>query len=415
MNFLDEPHFVYDLLPHSPKMRIKELFEVLAILRSLRFILNFANQTLSDLLQGHFDRFDPLVGENSCQIRGYFLYYLWHHHKEITSTDDISSLTINITSTIERINQIELQINTNKKDMAHNHFPCKHGISVPDFFDANKINLLFKTKIIMLLMSYILARYTIYNEYGIHTGINYTAFCLDNSFSKTQARRFVHLYQTQMARFSCAFVKFLANEMIAHFPHYVSVLDQLTRVDDEGRKTLPCFLSMSIILNHMMLTEAKILITIYQHERRHTTESLIYNSCYSISGNHQRIAWSDISDKSLPCIVFRSVSKLNVLKNKKTIELFSKNLIHCILASTAMHPQYPGKKLLDWKENPFAVTLLNYHDKKNIGDMQRIQDEFLLTKQWALQNGCSITSPDIFFVTHIFCDKISKYCPMVYH
>lgn len=413
MRFLRDQCSVIDLIPHSHQMRIKAVSDAISLLGTLETSLLIANQAISRLITKDFQCFDPLIGENSCQIRAYMLYFLWKNKGAITKHTSLQSLSSKIDALVYQIRQLVQLIKTEKRDRVHHKFPCRVGVTLSVFLDANEIQIFFSKEILMFIMNYFLSKYTITDEQGIHSGINYLSMCQELGFSKTLARRVVHLFQTRLAHISCQFVKSLAKEISLVNPDHYLIIDLLTMIDDDGRMTIPCFLSMDIIMKHMRLKTTKAIVNIYKSASQHTQDNFLGNFHLSLSKNTTNIEPSPylLLEKDVPVVVLRGVSKNDFVKYPK---LTLKNICMAILASTARHPQYPGKQLANYKENPFAIMLqLNLDETIRLA-LVKIQKEFLSTKQWAIENGCDIDSPELFFVTHIFCDSFSHYQKMLY-
>ena len=59
-------HFLSDLLPYDPQTKCGD--RLLAGLKEYDFLLTAAENSADLINKGHISGFDPLVGENACQI-----------------------------------------------------------------------------------------------------------------------------------------------------------------------------------------------------------------------------------------------------------------------------------------------------------------------------------------------------------
>lgn len=400
MDFINEFLNAEKLLPNSHKMRVKELPDALKVITTLERLLFSIQEGLNCLMASKFNKFDALIGENSCQIRAYLFQYLWQNNQELRDSAYLANIFLSIENALVSTQETIISLKTNKQDLSNNKFTSPQGMLLSDFLASNNVLLNLDKKLFIFFICYFLAKYTLVNNQGIHFGINYLKMCTELNFSKTLARRIVHLYQTEISKISYQFIKFLANEISFVKSYYAQAIDSLTFIDDDGRTTLPCFLSMRIILEHLYLSNGKIKIKIYKQNTDHSNKSILYEQSFSATLNHQM--QKIIEQKKYPSVTFRGVCDENSFKESQFEEYPYNYLEQCILASTANHPQYPGKKLFYLRDEPFKYIAKSIKDTKLKQSLAAIQNEFSFAKQWAQEVGCSLVFPKMFFITHIY-------------
>ena len=415
MDFFLKECSLLNLLPHSSEMQIKSAQEALSVLKIIEILLIHYKTAFSNLLSEEYSLFDPLVGENSCQIRGYMLYYLWSTKSQITNTTQLKGLINTLNRTLTQIYSLKSNLETYRKDLAHNEFTEKSSLPLSDFLVLNKIQIDFSEEILTILMIYFLSRYTSSNEAGIHIGINYPMLCSELVFSKTLARRIIHLYQTKLSDISCRFIQYLAKEMAYIYPHYHLILNKFIFHDDDGRSVLPCYLSMDILLHHILLNQVPIVLMAYKDTDKLSKDYPFAIFCLKATTNGFLLKQQAFLSEKTPCVVFRGISNFSHHPSTKIFNHFTKRGIKKILlASTARHPQYPGKMLKELKEDPFQIVAQKVLTPQEHSVINQIREEFLTIKEWAFEKGCCLENHDTFFVTHIFCDQLKNYQQMSY-
>jgi hypothetical protein len=207
-------------------------------------------------------------------------------------------------------------------------------------------------------------------------------------------------------------MQYLARDLSYSYPHYHDILDYLTFKDDDGRTVLACYISMDILLKHMTANCAEIVLNVHNTDRmsyQNLADNLHFNANDDeITPNYQ------VTSTQNPCIVFRGITNIQGSNQRQLAKKITNLGINKILlASTARHPQYPGKQLMELKEDPFLAAIDRALTQEEKIFLKKIRSEFLFMKDWSLQNGGCLENHDTFFVTHIFCDQMDDYCKLI--
>lgn len=402
MNFLLEKISLIDLLPQSKEMKLKSLQDALRILETIEKLLFLHKQLKNNIISRNYGTFDSLIGENSCQIRAYILYNLFCEKSEDNLSSVVQEFFNSISNFLNYIKTIKHTMAKNKDYYIKNIFTEKSNITLEKFFHDYKLTINFPREILVSYLLLFLGLYTLSDNQGVHTGINYLKMQEDLSFSKNFSRRLVHKYQIIASKLSCEFIKLLAEDIKGIYPEYLSIFDLLIRKDDDGRFVIPCYFSMDIILTHMNLKSSWILI-----QQINSSVSEFKNFYFQLGKN--KCLYSEISPENTPCIVFRGISNIPFEQNALKNILLNSDVKKLLLGSTARHPQYPGKNLQSLKENPFSNKLFDNLSSTQLLALNLIESNFLDMKDWALDKGCCLEQPKIFFVSHIFCENSDKY------
>ena len=67
-----------------------------------------------------------------------------------------------------------------------------------------------------------------------------------------------------------------------------------------------------------------------------------------------------------------------------------------------MHPQYSGKKLYEYRENPYLLISSN----ENSSELRIHQENLKNMREFALKIGCSQENPATFFLRHIYASQL---------
>lgn len=401
---------ILDLLPQNKEMKIKNIHDADSILFKIEQILTLYDDFKDKVIQKKFGAFDPLIGENSCQIRAYMLYNLFLERSLSNLVDFTTKLSTVITCLLNRIHLLKVRLKETKADISGNKFTDKSNIDLRKFLFINELVIDFPEDVYISFLIYFLSRYTVNDNSGIHIGIDYKKMGNELHCSKNWSRRLVHKYQVLISKISCQYVRKLAEDIKIKHPEYLVVLDMLVQRDDDGRYVIPCYLSMDILLKHMTLNSTLILI---QHIIPDTNQSK--ELFFDVYENEYKLVNRSKIPANKPCVVFRGISnrpltEKNTLKNR----LLQLNIKQLLLGSTARHPQFPGKKLTHLKFNPFSLIQFGELNSTPIKSLKLIEEKFLYMKDWAYSHGCCLEQPETFFASHIFCENYSYYSDLRY-
>src|SRR5262249_50340835 len=109
-------YFLINLLPHSPKTQIPTHLKYSEVLFYIQLTINTLSKSLElFFIKEEMDKFDPHVGETSCQIRAYQVMYLKRMLKKIKKDhieermNYLYNLADNISSDLNKFKMTETQ------------------------------------------------------------------------------------------------------------------------------------------------------------------------------------------------------------------------------------------------------------------------------------------------------------------
>jgi hypothetical protein len=391
------------LLPQSPKTQIPTHLKFSKVIYLLKFFTQHVIEALEAFyVRQYFHEFDPHVGETSCQIRAYQMILL--------------SMSVNKTnkfSVYRKISLLKELLGRIEQDTIHyekvDTTPQKtnaHHTTLDQFIESNKYYFELDEVEFFLVQARILTQYKTYYGDG-NPCIDYQSLTRDLGVSKHTARQLVHLYQINLSQSSCNFIMHLLSD-IPSPPFSQSDLNLLKNFDDDDRYVLPCYWVMKAIYAHMLHTKKTILLSVKRTFNNQTVDHLLLP--FTVTSSYGGIKYqTDISRlPDQPCFVVHGITKYSqpVEETQQTYirRLLSMGLEKIIFLNMAIHPQYSGKKLSLLSTNPLKIDTVNPPISNYIG----LEQEFLTLQRQAEIFGCSINNPSLFYIEHIYCDKLGR-------
>lgn len=405
-NFLnfEKPCNILFLLPYSEKAELVNKHQKVDDLHFIRSIIDFSISSLELFLTGQLTAFDAQVGENLCQIRAYFILLLskkWLH----------SSIKKNeFLNEIERFKSYKQQLeqiicdweNAIKHSVSYNaYFDGSEKIS--DFLTRQELLLTIEEEFAFIIACCFLTHFNIRDE-NIPVAINLQYISREFRISKYRAKRLTHRYQQLVCTLGCDFILTIAKELPDQLG-YADLLSKLCKISDEDRKVLPCYTVSDIIFHHSIQKKIPVLLIVRRIPQLPSREAdIIY---FLLIGNDHAKTYSLVNSKaylSNSCLVVAGEMHFDQESIESYIQrLFIENPLKIILANTASHPQYSGKRLEALRDNPFTSLI---SDKSNSITLNEHATQLMTMKQYALDVGCSKQNPSIFFLRHIYANKI---------
>ncbi|MCC2625633.1 MAG: hypothetical protein K0R14_1506 [Burkholderiales bacterium] len=370
-----------------------------------------------------YTRFDPHVGENSCQIRVCQILDLLDKQQITFSMDlyhqrirQLEKLTLNINLVLESLKK-HVVIKRYHKGQAFIKSTLK------DFLETNKCYCDLFEHEIFLVHTFLLSHYKKVNGIG-DTCIDLVRLQDELGLSKTLAEKLVHRYQVRLSEWSTEFVRKCLNSS-PKLKNFRSILDKLEYRDDDFRRVLPLFLMTKILINYLLISKKTILVVT---ERRHGIHFI--DHIYMIFKPDNISSTFVLFDINLNCdelilntpcfVVYGTVvyqSYCNPESDISYVKRFSQlGILDIIMANMAIHPQYSGNRLLKYKSNPYKLLS---DEAEDIVEIHDIMHKFNKKIEVATKYGCSKENIDLFFIRHIICDTPinqmkanikSKYC-----
>ncbi|MGD9152298.1 MAG: hypothetical protein PVG30_01390 [Gammaproteobacteria bacterium] len=384
-----------DLLPQHPESIIRNSIMEDKLLKLMYFFVQETIETFdSFFIKKNYAKFDPHVGETSCQIRAYKILTITKRTSKYSSKRYQKKIN-QLYNTLDKIDSL-----IKKKTK------CKtKGLAIQDFIKNNVCYYRLSKEELFLIQSYFLTKYK--KSLGKNeTYINYDNLINATNTNKKFVRKLVHDYQLKLSKASCEFVIDISN--ISKLPNCTQILQSLQFNDDDGRYVLPCYDFMKVLLVNLFSHEFPILFIIERYLKKELKEivPLVY-----VSEKQDKNDFV-LNDKNIPlhtpCFVVRgSVSYDNFFEETKNYikRISALGVTDVLMLNMAQHPQYSGNLLSKYKDNPYKSTFESLLLKNNL---EGKEEELLQMKEKALKSGCCKENPSLFYVKHVFCDTIKS-------
>lgn len=403
-----EKHTILSLLPYAINSQLISKQQKLDDLNFTKTIVSFSIKALEAFVQGNLVEFDAQVGENLCQIRAYKILQLGQ--KWLGS----SHSKVNLKKQIEQFKHYQDQLIATTIDwdlavkQAKSFNKNLDGIeNIVDFFERHHLSFELHDDIVFIITCYFLTHFNIRDK-EIPVAINLAQVAMEFTISKYRAKRLVHRFQQLVCKSGCDFIVTIAKDLPLE-SGYAEILPSLYKIADEDRAVLPCYIVSEIIFNHTIQQKIPTLVIIKRfNNSSHEPYDVI---CFLLQGN------GDHEFSIVPCDafleqhcmvvsgeVYDSPLNENELTNDYILRVMSETPLKLILANTAIHPQYSGKRLEQYRNNPFHPTFSDYSQQA-----ASAQETNLINMQkFALSTGCCKQNPVTFFLKHIYANTITN-------
>lgn len=431
------------LLHQTPTSLLTTTETKLKVLVNLSFLIKETIVALKKFQEKNFEKFDPHVGETSCQIRAYmlFLLQLRLNNKSYVNTLKKEIKKLEVLHKIAMQQAIDFQVVLDQKNNRNNTHLFNHQ-ELQTFLRDRDLVFTISDEAIFLMQSYFLTKFKGKMIYG-DSYIDHKKICQEMQIARKLSKKIVHYYQSQVAKSSTQFIFNLLHDLSTCYD-LSFILRKLNYRDDDARSVLPCYPVIKIILQHMLKNQCPMLIIAKRQfqETKHDYICLLFEP-QQASNNYQLTL--AIKEKitiqhyllNKACVV---VEGLTIYKTRSIIE--SKNqfikrflavgLINAILANMANHPQFSGHKLKTASSNPYKdllpteqnnpslkyETTSNYIAYNSINNeayaLFRAEEELLNMKSYGEKIGCCEINPSLFFIRHISCNNVGTQIARIY-
>jgi hypothetical protein len=375
--------FLSQLLPYDPSSKSGERLK--DGLNEYLLLLIVAEEAMVALKKGEFARFDPLVGENACQIRAVKIALIARNW-----TVDADTLLDEIQKAKKHIEHFLAETpNFSNIEMSLMHFLERENIDVEINDDAK-----------FLIKSFILTKTKV-----VHPFFKIDMPLVENA--STDSKKIKEILKVGSS-FSGELVKGLRKRLSAHSVDFIQEIaeglnaeetsskmltDQYTVVHN-GLKCLPYYWATRVLMNHALSNEIPIVMLAQQMAKDQDYKVVNNTQIYFLPTpeGYKQVLRSEM-DPNSPAIVLigstcRNFSELPSLE-EWVDELLEKSPIDLVLAYAAAHRQYPD-------------------ESKDAFCLQSPDTNFQYHRKMALQLGCSLENPSRFFLTHAFCDQLQN-------
>ncbi len=370
------------ILPYDPAVkkgrRLKDGLE------EYLFVLNAAEQALEAIKTGKLKNFDPLVGENACQIRAVKLALIISKYP--LSTD-------HLLHTIQTAkNQTEHLLNSIRNFKI---YPKSLKELLKDGLEV-KID----DSSLYLIKAFLLTKVKV--EEAINTE------CPLTKLEYTDSKRIKEIAPVG-TRFAEDFIKNLRKKLAEHSVSFIKELSKISPItspcsenlfekfliEHRGLKCLPGYWATKTLLDQALSDHIPIVMVAEQKAQDRDYKTIQKTAIYyeATPDGYKETKQSSLSSNQ-PALIFVGTSNRNFDQFPVDKESWRNELLeYCpqelFLAYAAMHRQYPDESM-DHLVNSMQDKGYEHYKSK------------------ALEWGCCKQNPSLYFFTHVYCDKVGN-------
>ena len=419
------PYSILTLLPYSENSELLNKHQKLDDLYFIKSVVDMGISALDNFTNENLTLFDPQVGENLCQIRACKTIELAKKYSKSPLLKDELSKTVNVfreyknklAAVIVRWEDLISHVSSYNKSLdAREH--------IDTFLNRHELYLELSEDIVYIISSYFLTHFSI-RDNGIPSAMNLNFISRELHISKYRAKRLTHRYQVILCKLGCDFIIEIAGNLPSESGYSV-MLPHLYRLSDENRAVLPCYITSEVIFHHNIQEQIPVLFIVNRvNHLDPMTGDCIY---FTLMGKKNEFGYTLISPSehlSQFCMVVFGEAQLDKSDLNYSVReyidlVLTETPLKLILANTASHPQYSGKQLAEFRENPYSILNSVEEEAHNI----RHHAETLINmQQFANQFGCTKERPTTFLLKHIYASSIKieiselnkKYANRLFH
>jgi len=379
---LEERHSLSELLPYDPSVKKGERLK--DGLKEYHLLLVAAEQAIASIRQKELKHFDPLVGENACQIRAVKLALIFS--KKTYDCDKLLGKVLAAKTLSEKFQNTLPELlsqNTSLQDLLTNE-NFSVSLTYGEFF-LIKSYLLTKVKVSEPFRN---EKPLVKNERTDTKKIKEIS-SVGSMFADNLVRNLreymstlsVHFVQNISKKFSCS-MKMVSDQFLIAYKRL---------------QCLPCFWTTRLLMRQALSSSIP-LVMIVQQKASDLYYKAVQNVVLFFRATPE--GYQPIDPSSLPpdapalILVGTTCRKLCDLPEKKRWieELLEYSPVDLLLAYAAVHRQYPDTS--------------QEHILEKISD-----DSYAYYKTKAEEWGCSMENPSRFFLAHAFCDTVRNFKP----
>jgi hypothetical protein len=367
--------FLSDLLPYEPEVKRRDSLE--SGFKEYLLLLSAAEGAMLAFQKGDLDRFDPLVGENACQIRAIAIAALDSNPLEHAESRRVYLEIIRSKAKCE-----ELLLNIEQVTASEHSL----GDYLSDLDVSVSVNQLF------LISSFILSLTKVTKPFKLEKPL------LENA--STDAKRIKEVYDVGTA-FAWNVVKHLRkglSRLSVQFVQQVAggsmaAISEDSVVMHNGLSCLPYYWTARALMDYALKSGVPIVMIADKK-----ASDCGYNPLQTkilffkvVDENYKAVPVEELEENKAAFVLMGSTCRLynNLPKDDRewTAQLLEYNILDLLFAYSSSHRQYPDES----KDSLLTHT----------------QDlDYLYYKEKAQEWGCSMTHPGRFFLAHAYCDKI---------
>lgn len=379
MNF-QEQHLLSHLLPYDPSVKVGPRLK--DGLKEYLLLLASTELAIQSLQQGELAKFDPLVGENACQIRAVKLALI------------IKKFSFDTGRLLEKIAELKIKV-----EELLNHGRFEEQISLRDVLEGEGLNFEIDYSILFLIKSYSLSVVKVPRPFKSELPLvknestDSKKLKEISSVGSMFADNLVTNLREKLSASSVVFIQGLVKDWCSMDPCVEMVSDKFS-VYHRGLKCIPCYWTTRVLMKEALNHSIPVVMIAEQKAKDRNYETVRKTSIFfqPTSYGYKQVDQS-LFDPNEPAVILLGATCRNdeeLPDNQDWIEeLLEYSPDDLILAYAASHRQYP--------------------DSAKDALVKEIQDtEYNDYKSKANEWGCSSENPSRFFLSHAFCDRIGN-------
>ncbi len=376
-------YFLSRLLPYNPSEKTGNRLR--NGLKEYLLLLIAVEQAMNSLQQGELKNFDPLVGENACQIRAVKIALI------------IRNRSVNVDSILHNIKTAKTNIEI---------FLCRVSnfanleMSLKDYIETEKIDIVLNEDELFLVKSFILTKTKVVQPF-----FKLDKPLVENAYTDSKKIKeisevgssfsgdLVKNLRKKLSASSVSFVQELTGESDSLTPGEKLLSNQFVIIHN-GLMCLPYYRATWVLMKQALSNNIPIALLAQQIAKDQDYKIIQKTAIFfqATPQGYQEIS-RDLLDPEMPVLTLigstcRDFIKLPT-KEDWTQELLAQSPIDLVLAYAAAHRQYPD-------------------DSKDQLLLEMLDEDYEYHKVKAQEWGCSLENPSRFFLTHAFCDKMKN-------
>ena len=367
------------LLPYDPGVKTGP--RLLDGFKEYRLLLVAARHAFEAYSRGELRQFDPLVGENACQIRAVKVALI-----AMERAIEPEKRREEIGQVLARLEELE----------GSAMMLVKSEVSLGDFLEKG-LEIQFTDDEMYLIQSYLLTRAKVSKPFTLEKPI------LSNDITQSVKIKEIGSVGSIFAKY---LVKNLRERLAVDSVRAVQMFNETSSDSSEflgeaylgehnGLQCLPYYWMTQAVMKKAI--EARVPIVMQATQKVKDQDYRVVEKvtlCFCPIGNQYKEVSIDTLDPNLPAIYLSGTTCRNavdLLSREQWIEELTEHCpIDVVLAYAAAHRQYP--------ESVQGLFLLNLRDANYESHKQKAD-------AW----GCCLMNPARFFLSHAFCDRVGNH------
>ena len=370
------------LLPYDPVVKTKARLK--DGLKEHLFLLIVAEEAIKRLKEGNPTAFDPLVGENACQIRA------------IKIASIANDCFIKAKEIIEKINSAKNKINEILSRISNFSIIEK---SLKDYLEE-ELDIPLNSDEIFLIAAYILTRTKVTKSFNPENPLvkndttTPTKIREISEISSLFSKNLTTSLRGKIAASSVSFIQEIAKQMDLLDPTTEMVLEKYSIFHNKNLKCIPCYWTARALVHQAFNKQIPLVLLAQQMAKDQNFATIEKTALFfeATQNGYCSTSQSSLDKNKLALILFGNTCRnYNDLPEKEVWikELLKHSPTEILLAYAAAHRQYPDESK-DVIFNDIQDPNYIYHKTK--------------AEEW----GCSLKNPSLFFLAHAYCDKIGN-------